>query len=146
VVASLRPQEWVKKLLVLARLLFSGQLDQGEKVLAATLAFIAFCAISSAGYMFNDLYDREHDRGHPEKRHRPIASGSLGPAAATGMALALALAAAAIGLAAGPEVVGFIGLYAAITLAYTLLLKRLVIIDVMTIASLFILRVVAGAW
>jgi 4-hydroxybenzoate polyprenyltransferase len=145
VLVSLRPQEWVKNLLVFAGLLFSGQLDQGAQVLDATLAFIAFCAISSAGYLFNDLHDREHDRQHPEKRDRPIASGALGVGAATALGMALAAAALGIGLAVEPEVAGFVALYAVITAAYSLLLKRLVIIDVMTIGSLFILRVVAGA-
>jgi 4-hydroxybenzoate polyprenyltransferase len=145
VLVSLRPQEWVKNLLVFAGLLFSGQLDQGAQVLDATLAFLAFCAISSAGYLFNDLHDREHDRQHPEKRRRPIASGALGVGAATAMAMALVAAALGIGLAVKPEVAGFVALYAVITAAYSLLLKQLVIVDVMTIGSLFILRVVAGA-
>jgi 4-hydroxybenzoate polyprenyltransferase len=135
----------VKNLLVFAGLLFSGQLDQGAQVLDATLTFIAFCAISSAGYLLNDLHDRDHDRQHPEKRHRPIASGALGVGAATAMGLALAAAAAAIGLAVEPEIAGFVALYAVITAAYSLILKQLVIVDVMTIGSLFILRVVAGA-
>jgi 4-hydroxybenzoate polyprenyltransferase len=145
VIASLRPQEWVKNLLVFAGLLFSGQLDQGAQVLAATMAFIAFCAISSAGYLLNDLHDREHDRQHPEKRHRPIASGALPAGAASVIAVGLAAVAVAVGLAVSLEVAGFVALYGAITVAYSLLLKRLVIIDVMTIASLFLLRVVAGA-
>lgn len=143
--ASLRPQEWVKNLLVFAGLLFSGQLDQGAQVLDATLAFVAFCAISSAGYLFNDLRDRDHDRLHPEKRSRPIASGALGVGAATAIAAALAAAGVGIGFAVEPEVAGLVAAYGAITVAYSLGLKRLVILDVMTIASLFILRVVAGA-
>ena len=77
---AMRPQEWIKNLLVFAGLLFSGKLDEGAQVLDATLAFTAFCAISSAGYLFNDLRDMAHDRQHPEKRLRPIASGAL-PAA-----------------------------------------------------------------
>jgi len=145
VLVSLRPQEWVKNLLVYAGLLFSGQVDEGAQVLAATLTFVAFCAISSAGYLFNDLHDREHDRLHPEKRTRPIASGALTVAAAAAVAAALALAAVAIGLVVEPEVGGLVALYGVIAAAYSVVLKRLVILDVMTIASLFILRVVAGA-
>ncbi len=57
-VRALRPQEWVKNLIVFAGLLFSGSLDEGDQVLAATLAFVAFCAIASAGYLLNDLLDR----------------------------------------------------------------------------------------
>lgn len=142
---ALRPGEWIKNLLVFAGLLFSGQLDEGAQVLAATLTFVAFCGVSSAGYLFNDLRDREHDRRHPDKRHRPIASGALAPGAAATVAGALAAGAIGIGLAVEPEVGGLVALYGAITAAYSLVLKRLVILDVMTIGSLFILRVVAGA-
>jgi 4-hydroxybenzoate polyprenyltransferase len=145
VIAVLRPQEWIKNLLVFAGLLFSGKLDEGPQVLDATLAFAAFCAISSAGYVLNDILDRELDRGHPEKRHRPIASGALAVRTAWGMAVVLAAAGVAIGFTAGSEVAGLVALYGVITAAYSLLLKRLVILDVMTIASLFILRVIAGA-
>jgi hypothetical protein len=141
----MRPQEWIKNLLVFAGLLFSGQLDEGAQVLDATLAFIAFCAISSAGYLFNDLRDRELDRLHPDKRHRPIASGAVAIGTAQAMAAVLALVAIAIGFAVEAEVAGLVAAYAVITVAYSLLLKRLVILDVMTIASLFVLRVVAGA-
>ena len=144
-IRALRPGEWVKNLLVFAGLLFSGQLDEGDQVLAATLTFVAFCAIASAGYLLNDLRDREHDRHHPDKRHRPIASGALAPSTAAGAALALAIAGLALGLVVEPEVAGMVALYGAITTAYTLVLKRIVIADVMTIGSLFILRVVAGA-
>ena len=142
----MRPQEWVKNLLVFAGLLFSGQVDEGAAVADALLAFVAFCAISSAGYLFNDLHDAEHDRRHPDKRHRPIASGTLAPAAAATAAVVLAAVAVAIPLAAvDSEVAGLVAAYGGITVAYSLVLKRLVIIDVMTIASLFLLRVVAGA-
>jgi 4-hydroxybenzoate polyprenyltransferase len=144
-IVALRPQEWVKNLLVFAGLLFSGQADEGAQIVDAVLAFAAFCAISSAGYLFNDLRDREHDARHPDKRHRPIASGALAPETAATAAVVLAVAAVAIGFAVESEVAGLVALYAAITAAYSLLLKRLVILDVMTIASLFILRVVAGA-
>jgi 4-hydroxybenzoate polyprenyltransferase len=143
---SLRPQEWIKNLLVFAGLLFSGQVDEGPQVLDAVLVFISFCAISSAGYLFNDLRDVEHDRRHPEKRHRPIAAGELAPGAAAAWALALAAVAVAIPLAAvDAEAAGLVALYGAFTVAYSLGLKQLVIIDVMTIASLFLLRVIAGA-
>jgi 4-hydroxybenzoate polyprenyltransferase len=144
-IRALRPPEWIKNLLVFAGLLFSGRLDEGAAVLDATLTFVAFCAIASAGYLFNDLRDREHDRLHPEKRDRPIASGALSPQTATVAAVILAVAALAIGLVVSLEVAGLVALYGVITSAYSVVLKRLVIIDVMTIGSLFILRVVAGA-
>jgi hypothetical protein len=144
-IRALRPHEWVKNLLVFAGLLFSGKLDQGAQVVDATLAFAAFCAISSAGYLFNDLRDRDLDRRHPDKRHRPIASGALAEGTAAAAAVALVALALALGFAVEPAVAGLVGLYAVTTVAYSVALKRLVILDVMTIASLFVLRVVAGA-
>jgi UbiA prenyltransferase family len=144
-IRAMRPQEWIKNLLVFAGVLFSGRLDQSGAIGDAVLTFVAFCAISSAGYLLNDLRDREHDRLHPEKRDRPIASGALAPGTAAGAGIALAAAGILIGLAVEPEIAGLVALYGVITTAYSLGLKRLVIIDVMTIASLFILRVVAGA-
>ena len=144
-IRALRPQEWIKNLLVFAGVLFSGRLDESGAIGDALLTFAAFCAIASAGYLLNDLRDREHDRRHPEKRNRPIASGAVSPATAAALAAVLAVAALAIGFLVEPEVAGLVALYGVITTAYSLALKRLVIIDVMTIASLFILRVVAGA-
>jgi 4-hydroxybenzoate polyprenyltransferase len=143
---AMRPQEWIKNLLVFAGLLFSGKLDEGAQVLDATLAFTSFCAISSAGYLFNDLRDRAHDRQHPEKRLRPIASGALPVATAWVWAAVLAVTGVGVALiGVSAEVAGLVALYGVITAAYSLVLKRLVILDVMTIASLFILRVVGGA-
>jgi hypothetical protein len=144
-VASLRPQEWIKNLLVFAGVIFSLQFDEGGPLLDATVTFVAFCAISSAGYLFNDLRDREHDRLHPDKRNRPIASGALAPGAAAGAGVALAFLALALGFAVSAEVAGLVALYGLVTAAYSIVLKRLVILDVMTISGLFILRVVAGA-
>jgi 4-hydroxybenzoate polyprenyltransferase len=143
---AMRPPEWIKNLLVYAGLLFSQQFDDPGRVLDATLAFVAFCAISSAGYLINDLRDVAFDRQHPEKRHRPIASGTLPERTAVVSAVVLALFAVAMPLlAVSAEVAGLVAAYGAITIAYSLILKRLVILDVMTISSLFILRVVAGA-
>ena len=144
-IVALRPQEWIKNLLVFAGVLFSGRLDESGALGDALIAFICFCGISSAGYLLNDLRDREHDRRHPDKRNRPIASGAVSPATAAGLAVVLGVGAIALGFAVEPEVAGLVALYGVITTAYSLGLKRLVIIDVMTIASLFIIRVVAGA-
>jgi 4-hydroxybenzoate polyprenyltransferase len=144
--AAMRPSEWIKNLLVFAGVLFSGKLGQGGQLVDATITFACFCAVSSAGYLFNDLHDAPFDRRHPEKRHRPIASGVL--SATVAWVSSAALAALGIGAAlllVSPEVAGLVAAYGATTAAYTLVLKRLVILDVMAIASLFILRVVAGA-
>jgi 4-hydroxybenzoate polyprenyltransferase len=143
---AMRPSEWIKNVLVFAGLAFGKKFGQSGEVVDALFTFAAFCAASSAGYLFNDLRDVEHDRRHPDKRHRPIASGELAPARARAAAAVLAAAAIAIAwTGAGGEVAGLVALYGAATVAYSVGLKRIVIIDVMTIASLFILRVVAGA-
>src|SRR5665811_361912 len=141
-----RPQEWIKNVFVFAGLLFSGKFNDGGAVTEAVLAFVAFCGISSAGYYVNDLVDVELDRKHPKKRFRPLAAGELSARAA--MAIAPVLAAAAIGLAfaainwqVGLMVTG----YGIAQVAYSLGLKQVVIVDVMTLAGLFILRVAAGA-
>ena len=143
---AMRPPEWIKNLLVFAGLLFSQKLKQGPQVVDAVLTFVAFCAISSAGYLVNDLRDAPLDRRHPEKRHRPIATRELSEgvaAAAAAVLTVFAIAISFVGVSAG--VAGLVALYGVTTVAYSVILKRLVIIDVMTIASLFILRVVAGA-
>src|SRR3954447_17655236 len=111
-IVALRPQEWIKNLLVFAGVLFSGRLDESGALGGALITFIAFCGISSAGYLFNDLRDREHDRRHPEKRNRPIASGALAPRTAVIAAVALtalAVLVALVGVSA--EVAGLVALY-----------------------------------
>ena len=144
-VAACRPGEWIKNVLVFAGLIFSKQFDDSGAVADALVTFAAFCAISSAGYLLNDIHDVEFDRRHGEKRFRPIAAGELSIGLATTVGILLAIAAVALGLAVDPEVAGLVAAYGVSTAAYSLVLKRLVIVDVMTIAGLFILRVVAGA-
>jgi len=145
-IKTARPQEWVKNVLVFASLLFSGQVDDPWAVGQAVLTFIAFCAISSAGYFVNDLNDVELDRQHPQKRFRPIAAGQLGEGAAGVIAVVLALGALALAFfAVGWQVGVIVAGYGVIQVAYSFGLKQIVIIDVMTLATLFILRVIAGA-
>jgi 4-hydroxybenzoate polyprenyltransferase len=141
-----RPQEWIKNVFVFAGLLFSGKFNQPHDVLEAVLTFVAFCAISSAGYYVNDLVDVELDRQHPKKRFRPLAAGELSERTALTIAPLLAAAAIAIAFAAVNWQVGLmVAGYGIAQLAYSLGLKQIVIIDVMTLAGLFILRVAAGA-
>lgn len=140
-----RPKEWIKNVFVFAGLLFSGKFTHGHDVFMAFVTFVAFCLISSAGYFVNDLIDAELDRKHPKKRFRPLAARELSERAAK--AIAPALAAIAIGIAfavnwkVGLMVVG----YGVAQMAYSFGLKQIVIIDVLTLAGLFILRVAAGA-
>jgi 4-hydroxybenzoate polyprenyltransferase len=145
-VSALRPEEWIKNLLVFAPLLFSGQVDDSGDLADSTVTFAAFCAMASAGYLVNDVHDAELDRRHPRKRTRPVARGELGATLALVMSTGLALLALALTLAlVGPDVAGIVLGYGVVTLAYTFGLKQLVIVDVMLIAGCFLLRVLAGA-
>jgi 4-hydroxybenzoate polyprenyltransferase len=140
-----RPKEWIKNVFVFAGVLFSGKFNQSHDVLEAVITFVAFCLISSAGYFVNDLIDVELDRKHPKKRFRPIAAGELTESAAKAIAPVLALVAIGIAFTVNWEVGLMVVGYGVAQMAYSLGLKQIVIIDVMTLAGLFILRVAAGA-
>jgi 4-hydroxybenzoate polyprenyltransferase len=142
---SLRPAQWVKNLFVLAPLVFAHRLDDPALLGRAALAFAAFCAAASATYLLNDLRDRELDRLHPLKRKRPIAAGELAPGVAGAAALGLAAAAVAVALQLGRGFAALVAFYLALNLLYSLGLKHLVILDVMSVAAGFVIRVLAGA-
>ena len=145
VIAEMRLPEWVKNGFVLAPLIFSGRLDEADVVMRALAATGAFCAMASAGYVVNDLRDAELDREHPTKRRRPIAARELGQGAAVGLGATLAIGALALGFAAGWKTGLFVAAYGIVTFTYSAVLKQIVIIDVLTIAGCFLLRVLAGA-
>jgi 4-hydroxybenzoate polyprenyltransferase len=145
-IVSMRPKEWVKNLLVFAGLLFSGKFDELDAIAAAGITFLAFCAVASAGYLINDAHDVELDRQHPKKRRRPIAAGELSiPTAIVLAAILVVVGLAGAALAVEPLVGGLVLAYGVGTTLYSYLLKTEVILDVMTIAGLFVLRVLAGA-
>lgn len=143
-VRSLRPAQWAKNLFVLAPAVFSGLLLDGRIVVRVALALVAFCFASSTVYLINDLRDREEDRKHPLKRLRPLAAGTLSVPAAVAALLALAGAAAAISVWLGTGFALILGGYLLLNVLYTLRLKHMVILDVMSIAMGFVLRVEAG--
>lgn len=142
---SLRPAQWAKNAFVLAPLVFAHRLEEPRLLAAAALAFVAFCAASSAVYLVNDLADREQDRQHPVKRLRPIAAGALPAPAAWVAALVLAAAAALAATRLDPLFGVCLAAYVALNLLYTFWLKHIVILDVMSISAGFVLRVMAGA-
>src|SRR5947209_5091751 len=141
---ALRPQEWVKNAVVLAPLLFSGKID-GTTIGHALLAFAAFCAVSSAGYLVNDIRDVELDRRHAFKRFRPIAAGELPIRLAYAMAVVLAAFGLGLAFACSAKTAGLLAAYGVLTAAYSYRLKQVVIVDVMAIAGCFLIRVVAGS-
>lgn len=141
----LRPQQWVKNGFVLFPLVFSGQFTRMESVREALAAFCAFCLVASGVYAGNDVVDRQADRAHPTKRHRPVAAGIIPVGGALAVAAGCVVAALAIALAVHPALAGIIAAYLGLNVLYTLWLKRMVLLDVFTIAAFFVLRLLAGA-
>jgi 4-hydroxybenzoate polyprenyltransferase len=144
VVAAMRPSQWIKNVVVFAGVVFAGRLSDPEFALRAIGAFAAFCVLSSAVYVFNDVVDVEKDRRHPEKRTRPIASGQVSRGAALGFAAGLAIAGLSGAFLLGPRFGVTAAVFLALNVLYTVWLKRQVIIDVMVIATSFIIRAIAG--
>ncbi|MHB0858370.1 MAG: decaprenyl-phosphate phosphoribosyltransferase [Anaerolineae bacterium] len=142
---SMRPKQWTKNTFLFAGLFFDGRVLDAHRLLLSVLAFGLFCLISSAIYLINDLVDMDKDRVHPSKRLRPIASGALPPRVAFAAAVALLLGSVPAAFLLSPAFGRAALLYVIIMIAYDLVLKDLVIIDVMTIAAGFVIRVYAGA-
>lgn len=143
VARTMRPLEWIKNIFVFAPIFFSGGAEHFDKLLLVGLVFIAFCAMSSAVYIFNDIRDRDFDRTHPAKQDRPIASGALPVGLAAAVAASLAIFSLII-VHSSPPVFGVLLAYAGMNVLYSLILKHVVILDVFTIAAGFVLRVFAG--
>jgi 4-hydroxybenzoate polyprenyltransferase len=143
--AATRPLQWSKNLLVFAGILFAAEYDEPEKWAAAAATFVAYCAGSSAAYVFNDVLDAEQDRLHPLKRDRPVASGALPMEGALGFAAVLAVVALTITAILGLPSLGYMAGFLALQVAYSVRLKHVVLIDVIAIAGLFVIRAAAGA-
>ena len=141
----LRPIQWSKNGVVFAGVVFARLATEPYEVGRALLAFIAFCMISSAVYIFNDWQDIDRDRHHPTKRARPLASGQIDPRTALIAAAVLVAAGCTIGALLSWWLLLVCVAYLLLMIAYTLELKNIVIIDVFVIAAGFILRAVAGA-
>jgi 4-hydroxybenzoate polyprenyltransferase/phosphoserine phosphatase len=143
---SLRPHQWTKNVLLLVPLITAHKYAFADSLVQAILAFIAFGVTASAVYVLNDLTDVSDDRLHERKRSRPFASGDLSLVA--GWFVWPALLAVAVAMAALLFPIGFLGtlvLYVALTTAYSLRLKQSAIVDILTLAGLYTLRVIAGA-
>ncbi len=145
---SLRPWQWVKNVAVLLPAIFARRLGDSPALLGALAAAAAFCAASSANYLWNDVLDRERDRRHSTKRQRPIASGQLPVARAVWAARFLVVIAFAIvwfAPSADPRAeLGFLAGYLALGMLYSAFLKRVPVLDVVVIGGGFLLRVLAG--
>ncbi len=141
-----RPRQWVKNAFVAAPLFFTPQAMNARGIGQVALGVAAFCLLSSAAYVVNDWFDREADRQHPEKRSRPLAAGLIAPGAALVFAGVLLVCGLAIAFLALPARFGAFALtYLVLNLAYSFRLKNFAIVDVLSIAIGFVLRVEAGA-
>ena len=145
ILVSLRPEQWTKNLVVFAGLLFGLKLFDLHAVSQAAAAAGIFCVLSGVVYLVNDIMDREADRLHPVKSHRPIASGALSPVLAAAAAVTLGTVALTLAFWLRPEFGSVALAYVLLQSAYSWPLKHMVIIDVLTIAAGFVLRAVAGA-
>jgi 4-hydroxybenzoate polyprenyltransferase len=143
-VSLLRPFHWIKNGFVLAPVLFTFWELPFQAVVASLCAMVAFCFASSCAYVHNDLVDQDRDRHHPQKRLRPIASGAVSPRSALVLFGISAAISAALCIPLPWHVAAIIAAYVALNIAYTWWLKRIVLIDVMSIAAGFMLRILAG--
>ncbi|MBW2316701.1 MAG: UbiA family prenyltransferase [Deltaproteobacteria bacterium] len=143
---ALRPHQWTKSALLFAPLLLAHQaLTEPARLAATVLAAACFSAVASAGYLLNDWLDRESDRLHPDKRHRPLASGDLSPGRAGAIFGALLVAAFTVSWLWLPlSFTGLLVVYLCLTTAYSTALKKRAVLDVLVLAALYTLRVLAG--
>jgi 4-hydroxybenzoate polyprenyltransferase len=141
---SMRPRQWSKNAFVFVALFFDRKFLDPDSLIATLIAFALLCMMSSAVYLMNDLADIESDRQHPIKKNRPLASGRLNPMVAGITAALLATSSLVIGFLFSVELGIILLLYLLSQIAYTFWLKHVVLLDVLTVASGFILRIAAG--
>jgi 4-hydroxybenzoate polyprenyltransferase len=142
---ALRPHQWVKNLLLFVPVVLDHRILDEPRMTRAFLAFVAFCCAASSAYVLNDILDLNADRLHPAKRQRPFASGALSPA--VGLVLAPALVGVAYVVSWGTlpdRFVELLTIYIVLTTAYSFYLKRVAVVDVLLLAGLYTLRVLAG--
>jgi 4-hydroxybenzoate polyprenyltransferase len=141
----IRIRQWYKNLVVFLAIFFSGRIMDLDLLVISSVAFIALCLISSAGYIINDMKDRKKDQLHTEKKNRPLASGKISRAAGGFVALLFLVS----GMWIASNLGGFF-LYSmmalfGLSLVYSIFLKRIIFADVLTIATLFVIRAISGA-
>lgn len=141
----IRPHQWLKNLLLFVSLLAAHRFFEPTSVLSASLAFLAFCLSASSAYIINDLLDIQEDRIHPRKRARPFASGALPALGGLIVGPLLAFLGLTVAFLVSPFFAITAGCYYLLTLVYSLRLKRIAILDVVVLASLYTIRIVAGA-
>ena len=140
-----RPHQYTKNLFVFLPAFFAFQLDSLTVWINGVQAFIAFSLISSSVYTFNDLIDCEDDRKHPLKKNRPIAAGRIGRVSAYAFMFLLLISGLIVGISISLKIIGLLGIYYLLNLAYTLWLKHIPIIDISIISTGFVIRLLVGS-
>lgn len=144
-IKAIRVSQWPKNVLIFVPMLLAHVLFHGPKLLAATIAFFCFSFAASATYILNDLLDLEADRRHTRKRNRPFAAGDLSGKTGAGLMVVLLAASVALLRFEPQRFVLCLGIYFLTTLAYSFVLKKMALLDVLTLAGLYTVRLVAGA-
>ena len=143
--ATARPRQWAKNVLVFGAPITGGVLLQPTPFARTILAFVVFCLVASGIYYINDIVDRDSDRAHPVKRRRPVAAGRLPVGLAGVVAVVLLLGGLMIAiLGVSARLAGVVGIYILLSLAYTFVLRDIVLLDIAAVAGGFVLRAVAG--
>lgn len=145
-VRAMRPRQWLKNVLVAAAPVAAGRILEPAILLATALAILAFCLVSSAVYLMNDLRDAPEDRIHPVKRSRPIAAGEVSPAAAIVLLALVGAGGLALGWAVSPGLFVVLVVYIVLQVGYTLALKHRPVVDLAVVALGFLLRAMAGGY
>ena len=141
-----RPKQWIKNLLVFAAPGAAGVLDDGPALWRTIVTFVALCLAASGTSFLNDVADVEADRQHPIKRNRPVAAGTIPLPLATVVGIGLLLGSLVVAASTGRWQVGVVvAIYIALTLAYSVWLKHIAVVDIVTVATGFVLRAIAGA-
>jgi len=140
----IRPNQWIKNLLIFAPVFFGHELFFADKLEKSIYAFVVFTLIAGSLYIFNDIFDRRKDGEHPVKSNRPIASGAISVSQAVIFAVVLFVAALFLLLKLVPSTLIPIGIYVILNILYTLWLKRVAIVDILIVASFYVVRIAVG--
>ena len=143
-IKSMRPHQWIKNIFVFAAILLTGQFFNVGAWLLSTVAFVSFSIVSSAGYLINDVRDREKDKVHPTKRYRPIAMGTVSVPSAMLASIVLGVLGLTLAYVTSPQLAWVLVGYAVLTVTYSFYLKNIIILDIIVVALGFVLRVLGG--
>lgn len=146
IIQELRPKQWTKNLLLFAGVIFSNHFREPDRLMAAFIGFVVFCALSGVVYIINDVKDAESDRNHPLKRKRPIASGQLPISVALGVGALLVTAALLTAFEMNAKFGRISLFYFVLMVLYSVALKHVVILDLLIVSIGFVIRGVAGVF